>query len=236
MTAVNEPGLINLDPFDLMAAEAARIDRFYSDLGPAGWNAPTRCAGWDRRDLLAHLAGVEDYTAAGLRGEVKDLFSRSGATGLDDFNDWGIGRRAGMSHGELLAEWRALVAGNDAGLRKRGPQATMDTSVGPYPVGRQAFYLASERAIHADDADVPITADEAERRLDWRLRFARVAVAESRGGPRLSVTADRGAQIVRFGHDEVRLPDERFVAAVSGRLPASADIPGRLRKALAVLG
>jgi uncharacterized protein (TIGR03083 family) len=69
MSAINEPELADLDPFDLMAAEAARIDAFYRRLATDDdWQAPTRCAGWNRRDLLAHLAAVEDDTAARLAG------------------------------------------------------------------------------------------------------------------------------------------------------------------------
>jgi uncharacterized protein (TIGR03083 family) len=232
---VEEPELAGLDPFVLLAGEATRIDQFYQGLTEADWHAPTRCAGWDRRDLLAHLAGVEDYTAAGLRGAVQELFATSGAGGLDEFNEWSIRRRADLSTDALLDEWRQLVSTNDATLAKRAGGG-MDTSVGAYPVDRQAFYLACERAIHADDAGVPVTAEEAERRQDWRLRFARVAVTESRRQGGVTVVADRGAQVVSLDGQEVRLPDEQFVAAVSGRLPPAADIPHRLRQALAVLG
>jgi uncharacterized protein (TIGR03083 family) len=234
MAAVDEPELADLDPFELMTAEADRIERFYRSLRGAEWRAPTRCAGWTRRDLLAHLAGVEDYTAAGLAGEVRTLLSHAGTGTVDEFNSWGVGRRAYLSNTDLLREWRALVDKNDATLRERGPRALLDTSVGPYPVGRQAFYLACERAIHADDAGVPNSGSEAESRLDWRLRFARAAVTETRHG-RVGVVADRGAQVVRLGEDEVRLPDEQFVEAVSGRLAPEVDLPQRMREALAVL-
>jgi uncharacterized protein (TIGR03083 family) len=234
VAAVDEPELADLDPFALMAAEAERIHRFYRGLRDAEWRAPTRCAGWTRRDLLAHLAGVEDYTAAGLAGDVRALLAQSGSADLHDFNTWGIGRRAYLSNAELLRDWRAQAENNDSALRERGPRADMDTSVGAYPVGRQAFYLACERAIHADDAGVPVTADEGESRLDWRLRFARAALTEARQG-RVGVTADRGAQVVHLGEDEVRLPDEQFVEAVSGRLSPEVDIPLKLREALAVL-
>jgi uncharacterized protein (TIGR03083 family) len=233
--AVDEPELADLDPFELMATEAARIDRFYAGLSDADWRAPTRCAGWDRRDLLAHLATVEDYTRAGLRGEVQALFAQSAGSGLDSFNDWGIGWRATLSTVELLAQWRQLVAENDAELRERGPRGTLDTSVGDYPVGRQAFYLASERAIHADDAGVPISPEEADARRDWRLRFGRAALTESRHGGEVTVVSDRGAHFVRFGSDEARLTDDQFVEALSGRLPETVDVPAGLRQALAVL-
>ncbi|GIJ51508.1 hypothetical protein Val02_83940 [Virgisporangium aliadipatigenens] len=231
---MDEPDLAGLDPFDLMAEEARQIEAFYAALPPDGWRAPTRCAGWDRRALLAHLAAVEDYTRAGLRGEVQQLIRAAGGGSLDDLNAWGVAQRDTLPHADLLAAWRDLVASNDAALRSRATE-TMDTTVGQYPVWRQAFYLASERAIHADDADVPVPESRVSHRLDWRLRFARVAVTENAQPGQVSVVADRGAQVVRLVEEECRLPDEQFVAAVSGRLPPEVDIPPRIRDALAVL-
>jgi uncharacterized protein (TIGR03083 family) len=229
MSALDEPELADLDPFDLMAGEAARIDAFYRALDD--WRAPTRCAGWNRRDLLAHLAGVEDDTAARLVGAP--------------LPGWYVGevaltRRAHLSDDELLREWHDNVDRNDAELRGRGVDATLAGPGGaPYPVGRWAFHLASERAIHADDAGVPVDAAEREARLGWRVRFARSALTELRKG-RVGVVADRGAQVVHLtddlGGDPVRLPDHQFVEAVSGRLPPDTDVPSHLRKALAVLG
>jgi uncharacterized protein (TIGR03083 family) len=229
MSAVTGPELADLDPFDLMAGEAARIDAFYR--ATRDWRAPTRCAGWNRRDLLAHLAGVEDDTTARLAGAPlpPEYVSETALT-----------RRAHLSNAKLLDEWRAHVDRNDAELRHRGAHATLPGPGGaPYPIGRWAFHLASERAIHADDAGVPITDGEREARLDWRLRFARSALTELTDG-QVGVVADRGAQIVHVRDDRngdgVRLPDDQFVEAVSGRLAPEADVPLRLRKALAVLG
>jgi len=225
---VNEPELTDLDPFGLMAVEAERITTFYRGLAASGWRGPTRCVGWNRRDLLAHLAGVEDDTAARLAGTPLPP---------EYVAEVALTRRAHLSNLELLEEWRAHVGGNDADLRRRS------TLVGPggdpYPVERWAFHLASERAIHADDAGVPVTEGEAESRLGWRLRFARSALTELRSG-QVGVVADRGAQVVHFNGempgDAVRLPDHQFVEAVSGRLAPEADVPLRLRNALAVLG
>jgi uncharacterized protein (TIGR03083 family) len=207
MPTVDEPELAELDPFDLMAGEAARIGAFYRGLAAAeDWRTPTRCAGWNRRDLLAHLAGVEDDTAARLIGSTLPASYVSEAA---------ITRRAHLRDEDILAEWRELVERNDAELRGRGAQATLPGPGGaPYPLGRWAFHLASERAIHADDAGVPIGAAERETRLDWRLRFARSALTELTNG-QVGVVADRGAQIVHFNGestgDGVRLHDDQFV-------------------------
>ena len=52
---VDDADLQGLDPYELMEAEAARLDRFFSGLDDATWSRPSRCAGWSVRDVLAHL-------------------------------------------------------------------------------------------------------------------------------------------------------------------------------------
>lgn len=222
-----------IDPFDLLDGEAARIDRFYAGLSDAEWSAPTRCAGWSRRDLLAHLLAVEDYTRAGLDGTVADLMGRSDSHGMDDFNAWGVSQRAGRGPAQLLAEWRDLAAENRRRLRAAGVDAELDTSVGAYPLGQQTYYLAAELAIHADDAGIPVTDDERAGRLAWRLRFACVALAEA-GREDLAVTPDGEALLASQGEDRVRLRREQFVEAAAGRLPADFPISAALRKRLTV--
>ena len=226
------PEMAGIDPFDLLEREARRIADFYAGLDAAGWTAPTRCAEWNRQELLAHLTSIEDYTRAGLDSTLGDLVARSAAGDVDEWNAWGVEQRADRSRRALLAEWAATAAENRRRLRERGPEAPLDTAVGDYPIGRQAFYLASELAIHADDADVPIADDERETRRDWRVRFARVAVAEAGHG--VSIEIRDGGQLVRLGDDEAFLDDETLVETVSGRLPAGR-LPSGLHKALVAL-
>jgi uncharacterized protein (TIGR03083 family) len=221
-----------IDPFDLLDGEAARIDRFYGGLSGAGWSARTRCAGWTRRDLLAHLLAVEDYTRAGLDETVAELMGRAEAHGMDDFNAWGVRQRADRTPAQLLAEWRELAADNRRRLRERGADAEIDTPVGGYPLGRQTYYLATELSIHADDAGIPVSDEEGAARLAWRLRFACAALAEAARD--LSVTRNGDALVAAHGEDRIRLTPEQFVDAAAGRLPADFPIPPALRKLLTV--
>ena len=216
-----------------MDREAGRIERFYAELDDAGWSAPTRCSEWNRRQLLAHLASVDDYTRAGLDGALAELFARSGASEIDGFNAWGVRERAALSPAELLAAWRDAAADIRRRLRERGLDGTLDTSVGAYPVGRQAYYLASELAVHADDAGVPV--DDAERpgRTAWRARFARLALAEAASG--VTVEDVPGRLLVGLDGEAVALDEEDFVAAASGRLREDHPLPAKLRSALVVL-
>jgi len=233
MDAAALTATVGADPVDLMDREAGRIERFYAELDDAGWSAPTRCSEWNRRQLLAHLASVDDYTRAGLDGALADLFARSGASEIDGFNAWGVRERAALSPAELLAAWRDAAADIRRRLRERGLDGTLDTSVGAYPVGRQAYYLASELAVHDDDAGVPV--DDAERpgRTAWRARFARLALAEAASG--VTVEDVPGRLLVGLDGEAVALDEEDFVAAASGRLREDHPLPAKLRSALVVL-
>src|SRR5258706_11655682 len=177
------------NPFDLLDVETARVERLYRSLDADGWTAPTRCADWNRFQLLAHLASIEDYTRAGLDNSVADLMSGAPSSGMDEFNAWGVRQRSDLKPDELLEAWRALSERNRGELRQRGVDASLDTAVGPYPLGRQVFYLASELAIHGDDAGAIVGDDERAARQEWRGGGAPggLAAGADRGGPRGSL-------------------------------------------------
>ncbi|HEV7897263.1 MAG TPA: maleylpyruvate isomerase N-terminal domain-containing protein [Planosporangium sp.] len=222
------------NPFDLLDAEMVRLDHFYAGLADPGWREPTRCAGWDRKDLLAHLCGVEDYTRACLHDTLDDYLAEVKASGgYARYNDVVVRARADDPPDKLLAEWRAKAADNHRRLRERGPDATMTTSVGPYPLVRQSFYLACEKAIHADDAGVPVSAGERSGRLAWRATFGLQALGES--APQVRVEGGDGSYTVTLKDTSATLSEEDFVEATSGRLPADHPVPAEVRGALAVL-
>jgi uncharacterized protein (TIGR03083 family) len=198
----------DLDPFELMAAEAARLDAFFEGLDPAAWDRPSACEGWSVRDVLAHLAGSEEYNRACLDDDVAGLFTRygeRGATDVHSFNAIGVADRADRPVADVLDEWRRERALTLDGLRALG-DGDLATSVGPYPARWQGFHLASELAVHADDVGVPVAPGEEPARTAWRARVARFMLRESK--PELADTAVDGAALV---------------AAVNGRLPAGSD-------------
>jgi uncharacterized protein (TIGR03083 family) len=233
---IDDSELRDLDPFALLDAEAHRIDGFFATLNGDDWLRPTRCAGWRRRELLAHLAASEQYNQATIDDTVPQLLEQAqqaGATDLDAFNSWGVDQRAGRSVDELLDEWRKASTNTRMRLRELGWDTVLNTAGGPYPVGRQALHLAMEFAIHADDMGV--TVEDAERRLrgDWEARFARFTLSEY--GKPVEVESD-GAGMNRLsgGGVEVTIDDEGLVDACSARLPDSAPVPRQLRDLLRV--
>lgn len=225
--------LADLDPFDLLDVECARVATYLERLDDAGWAAPTRCSDWTVRDLLGHLAFVEDYNRAGLDGTLRELLEQVDEDSMDELNAWGVRRRADLSAAEVLDEWRTANAAWRVEIRRRGRDGTVETMVGPYPSWQQAFYLADEYATHGDDMGVPVAESEAEGRVAWRALFTRYGVEEYERPVSIDVVPE--GNLVRGADAEVLLSDHELAEAGVGRLPADHPIPASLRDALACL-
>jgi len=224
--------LEGLDPYDLMDAEAARLDGFFSGLDDGAWSRPSRCAGWSIRDVLAHLVASEQYNAACLQGTVPDLLASLGARGATDLaaaNELGIRDLDGRSPRELVSDWRAVNGATRAGLRGRDG-TDIDTSVGPYSAHWQAFHLAFELAVHADDVGVPVSAGERDARIDWQAHFGRFALKELNKD--LAFEPGSGVTHVKGEGLDLELPDADFVAAVAGRLGDDGPLDAEARAVL----
>ena len=221
--------LQGLDPYDLMDAEAARLDHFFSALGDDVWSKPSRCEGWSVRDVLAHLVASEDYNHASLEGTVGEFLAswgEKGATDLDSANEVGIRGLDDRSTDQLLADWRVANAETRAKLRERDGD-DIDTSVGAYPARWQAFHLAFELAVHADDVGVPVSAAEADGRLAWEASFGRFALKEL--DKDLTLDAGNGTTHVKGEGIDADLPDALFVAAVAARVEPDAPLTAEQR-------
>jgi uncharacterized protein (TIGR03083 family) len=219
--------LDGLDPYDLMDTEAGRLDRYFAALDESGWSRPSRCAGWSVRDVLAHLVASEQYNRACLDGRVVDFLGTlagRGATDLPSANELGIRDLDDRSTEQLISEWRAANRKTRAGFRERGG-GDVDSSIGAYRARWQAFHLAFELAVHADDIGVPLTAGEADERLAWQTRFGRFALKELNKD--LEIEAGDGVTRVRGDGLDLEVADPVFVAAVAARIgedgPLDAD-------------
>lgn len=229
---VDDSDVAGLDPYELMAAEAAYLDGFFVAASGDDWLRPTRCVGWTVRDLLAHLAASEDYNQACLDGGVEAFLADVGAKGAVDLasaNEIGIRALDALTPPELLREWRARNARTRAGFRARDG-SDVDSSVGAYPARWQAFHLAFELATHADDVDASVPAGELADRLEWQARFSRFAIKELK--PALSIESRVGITHVKGNGVDMELPDEQFVLAVAARLPQGSGVDEQVAAAL----
>lgn len=231
-----DDALTGLDPYDLMAREAARIEAFATGLDYAAWAEPSACAGWSRRDLMAHLVADEVYFHAGLDGTVADLIGQGaakGATDLHSFNQLGVDERREIPAAELVRQWVADDARTREGMRALDG-GDVDTSVGAYSARWQAFHLAVELATHADDLGVPISDAEAADRLDWLARVSSFTLQEGKPGVAVHLDGDR-VTVTPTDGDSLELDAATFVAAVAARLPEGADLDDAARALLSTM-
>jgi hypothetical protein len=188
-------------------------------------------------DVLAHLAGGEEYNRACLTDSIGPMFESYGARGATDmnsFNALGVSDRRDKSSADLLDEFQRENGETRHEMRSRDGQ-DMPTAVGPYPVRWQAWHLASELATHADDIGVPTTHKrEEDTRRDWRARFARFALLEMK--PDVEVQLLDDGTWVRANGVEATLTDDELIDAVNARLPGDSRVSPALREALSALG
>ncbi len=101
-----------VDAMSLAREERAELADLLATLTPAQWEAPSLCAGWRVRDVVAHMYSYEELGPVGLVGR----FVRGGLR-LDRINAAGVAAYADRSPDELLAlvrdhqQPRGLTAG-----------------------------------------------------------------------------------------------------------------------------
>lgn len=230
----DDSDLLGLDPYELWAGEAARIERHGATLSGAAWDEPSRCAGWSVRDVVAHLAATEVYTRACLDGTVSELFAEltaKGATDLASFNAVGMQEFDDRRPEEVLAEWQTASAQNRAGFRDRDGKM-VDSSVGDYPARWQAFHLAFELATHADDIAVPVSAAEEPDRVAWQAQFGLFAFKEHH--PDALVDAHDGRVHVKTDEVDADVSEAEWVQALAARVPPETTLAPTVAAALSI--
>jgi uncharacterized protein (TIGR03083 family) len=209
------------DPFPPYDAELRRLREHLRGLDVDGWHAASYCEGWSVKDVLAHLAAGEAYNQACLDEALAEL-NFSG--GIDAWNARAVAERRDRSPAEVLEEW----AQRQADVRERwgrlGADASIPTSVGPYPLRLQVWHLAQEYATHADDIGVQVPDHEREARLLWRCAFGLFA-REEEGRP-LQARMEDGGMVLEGGHV---LDLESFVALLTERPQHLTDVAKRQR-------
>src|SRR5438105_13720105 len=101
MTALCEPRTAALPRDTAMRLAATEYQLFLDmlrDLGPADWDKPTDCPGWDVRAMAAHALGMVEM-AASIRENYRQLklARRRGGAFIDALTALQIDERAGMT-------------------------------------------------------------------------------------------------------------------------------------------
>ena len=225
--------LRGIDPYDVFDREAERLHRFFTTIDAAVWPRPTRCEGWDVRDVLSHLRASEDYNQACLDGRVQDLlvqWGERGATDLDSANALGVAEFKDNPTDALVEEWATINADTRKRFRDRDG-GEVDSSVGAYPARWQAVHLASELATHADDIGVPVTTADEPARTRWRAAISRFVLKEAKPDFEADAVDDTHTRF-RTDAGEGTMDDHDFVELVAGRDPRDPSIEPAVRSAL----
>jgi uncharacterized protein (TIGR03083 family) len=203
-----------VDAKSLARAERADLVALLTTLTPAQWNAPSLCAGWRIRDVVAHMFSYEGLGFGGIIGRLV-----KGGLRPDRVNAVGVAHYAASSTDDLLdlARSHLTPSGLTAGFG-----------------GRIAL---TDGLIHHQDIRRPLgmTREVPADRLVCALQFARrarpIGAAERIRG--LTVTATDLAWSAGSG-PAVEGPPEALLMATAGRRNAIDELSGPGLPTLAV--
>jgi uncharacterized protein (TIGR03083 family) len=197
---------IAVDAMALARDERADLAGLLVTLTPAQWDAPSLCAGWRVRDVVAHMFSYEELGIGGLVGR----FIRGGVL-PDRVNAAGVAAYAGHSTDDLVA----LV---EAHLRPRGLTAGFG--------GRIAL---TDGLIHHQDIRRPLglPRDIPVERMLAALEFARTAptigAAKRIRGLTLAAT---DLDWTTGSGPRVEGPAEALLMAMAGRRGVARELTG----------
>jgi uncharacterized protein (TIGR03084 family) len=182
------------DVVDALDAQQQELDALLADRPPAGWAAPSRCAGWSVQDVVLHLAQTDEMAVGSVAGDLTGVLARLAdgvepAGGVDEGADALVRSGRGAPPAEVLDRWRAAAAAQVQSFRRCDPHARVDWVAGDLAAATLATTRLAETWIHTVDVAAADGARPAATarlwhvaRLAWRTlphAFAR----EGRAGP-----------------------------------------------------
>jgi uncharacterized protein (TIGR03083 family) len=148
---------------DALAAECTRITTFLQTLRDADWKRPTRCAGWDVRDVVLHMTTMMEYVARTATSPFLEADPKKDRFAWWDY-DIEQDKAEGLAYiaeasvrfpdGSILAEWEAAVASAIPAARAALSSGDHVVQPGEQPI-LLSEYLATrvlEMTIHGMDA------------------------------------------------------------------------------------
>jgi uncharacterized protein (TIGR03083 family) len=191
---------------EMARAEREDIAAFLDELSDEQWESPTLCEGWHVRDVVAHMFGYDELSAAGLVSQFA-----KGRLNVNRINQRMVGHVSGRSPDQL----RALVRNH---VEPRGLTAGFG--------GRIAL---TDNMIHHQDIRRPLGRS---RRIPTER--VRAAMDFARYAPTIrGAWQARGLRLIAddldwsFGRGlEVRGSGEALLMAMAGRPDALKDLSG----------
>lgn len=207
--------------FDALDQQHRELDDFLKALGPAGWEAPSRCEGWTVADVVLHLTQTDELVIAGCAGaasEAGSFFSpdAAGVETVDDAAEFAVRNERGLPVEDLMARWRSASERSRSLLRDRVPDQPIPWVVGNLPPRTLATTRLSEYWIHT--GDVAPEGQAVDDRL-WhiaRLAWRTLPYAFSRAG--VPLCGPVALRLTSQAGDEWAFePDDEAATTVTGR-------------------
>lgn len=222
-----------------LAEQHAELRTLLDGLGPAQWNAPTRCPGWSVADVVLHLAQTDEIALGSLRGRMPAAMAEVGwptsaedpPADVDEAAARAVARQRGSDPGEVARRWVRAADAQCAEFAAADPRRRVPWVNGDLPVRTLATTRLAETWIHTGDvaAAVGIEMQPSARlwhiaRLAWRtLPYAFARSGRSLSGPvALELLAPDGSTWSFIDGDPVtvvRGSAESFCQVAARRLP-----------------
>lgn len=205
-----------------IAESCGHFVRLLRSLGDAEWTTPSRCTGWQVRDVCGHVAGLFSDVAVG----------RMEGQGLPEVTAGQATDRRGRPPGKVAKELER--AGRLCGTLLDGftDEAWLGRAPGgfPGPLRRAVLVLWYELYVHGDDV---LSAIGREPDRGGGLRASVVHVAETLGlwgwGPATLALDGIETLDIRGGGDLVDGDPRDFLLAATGRMnPAPLGLDDRV--------
>ena len=201
------------DTMAMAVAERTDLAEYLGTLTREQWEAPSLCAGWRVRDVVAHAISYDDLT-------WPDVLKRAARAGFapNTINDLGVAETRARSTGELLDRLRAH-------LRPTGPITALG---GMIPLVDALIHHQDIRRPLGHPREIPPQRLRAV--LDLAFKAPPVGVKKRAAGLRL-VAAD--LDWTRGEGPEVGGPGEALLMTLAGRSAAFTELTGEGKAVLA---
>lgn len=183
-----------------------KVGDMLGTLSDADWEAPSLCAGWRVRDVVAHMVETHLQTP----GKFLGSFAASGFR-FNVFADRGIARHAGQTPAELLAQYRETYT------RTTAPPGPKPTWLGEAVIHGEDVARATGRSVPTSPATLVAAAD-----------FVRASTPLLHGKQRSAGLRLRATDVDWSAGEgpEVAGPAASLILGMTGRASALADLSG----------
>jgi uncharacterized protein (TIGR03084 family) len=182
------------DVLAALAGQQGELTDLLVGLDEAGWQAPSRCAGWTVADVVLHLTQSNEMALASLEGRLPDYLDEAyaglpPASNVDDGAALLVERERGRPPDEVFGRWRDGAAALLAAFEAADMRARVTWVAGEMTVRTLATTRLAETWIHTGDVAGGLGVDLAPTDRLWhvaRLAWRMLPYAFARAGRELS--------------------------------------------------